>query len=138
VTRARILLADDHQEMRDFAVQLLEPEFEIVQAVEDGHAFLEAALKLKPDLCVLDISMPIINGIEAAARLKERGSMSKVIILTIHDDSDFLQAAFRSGASGYVVKSRMATDLRIAVTEVLAGRTFVSASDSFDVTALGS
>jgi DNA-binding NarL/FixJ family response regulator len=138
VTRARILLADDHQEMRDFAVQLLEPEFEIVQAVEDGHAFLEAALKLKPDLCVLDISMPIINGIEAAARLKERGLISKVIILTIHDDSDFLQAAFRNGASGYVVKSRMATDLRIAVNEVLAGRTFVSSSDSLDVTPLGS
>jgi len=128
VVRARILLADDHQEMRDIVVRLLEKDFEIVQAVEDGFAFLDAARKLNPDLCLIDISMPIINGIEAANQLKESGSPAKIIMLTIHEDGDFARAAFKSGASGYVVKSRMGTDLRLAVNEVLAGRTFVSSS----------
>jgi DNA-binding NarL/FixJ family response regulator len=128
VKRARILLADDHQEMRDLVVQLLEGEFEIVKAVEDGCAFLEAALKLNPDLCLLDISMPIFNGLEAAAQLKEVGSSAKIIILTIHEDLDFVRAAFNNGALGYVVKSRLGTDLYTAVNEVLAGRKFVSSS----------
>jgi DNA-binding NarL/FixJ family response regulator len=124
-------LADDHQEMRDVVVCLLEKEYEIVQTVEDGHSFLEAAMKFNPDLCLLDISMPILNGIEAASQLRGSGSKAKIIMLTIHEDGDFARAAFRSGASGYVVKSRMATDLRLAVKEVLAGRTFVSSSVNF-------
>src|SRR5262245_9211124 len=114
--------------MRDLVVQLLEAEFEIVRAVEDGCAFLEAAVKLNPDLCLLDISMPIFNGLEAAAQLKEVGSTAKIIILTIHEDLDFVRAAFNSGALGYVVKSRLGTDLYTAVNEVLAGRKFVSSS----------
>ena len=130
----RILLADDHQELRDFVTQLLENEFEIVEAVEDGRALLEAASRLKPDLCLLDISMPIIDGIQAAALLKKSGSMAKVIMLTIHEDQDFVRESFKSGASGYVVKARIAQDLVIAVTEVLAGRTFVSPFSSSDVT----
>jgi DNA-binding NarL/FixJ family response regulator len=131
VTRARILLADDHREMRDIVVQLLERDFDILQAVEDGPALLDAASRLNPDVCLVDISMPIINGIEVAAQLRESGSMVKIIMLTIHEDLDFVRAAFKCGASGYVVKSRMATDLRIAVQEVLAGRTFVSSSVHF-------
>jgi len=122
--RARILLADDHQEIRDMAMHLLEPEFEVVQAVEDGKAFLEAASRLNPDLCLLDISMPIIDGIEATGQLKETGSSAKVIMLTVHEDSDFVQAAFRAGASGYVIKSRMGKDLCEAVRSVLDGQTF--------------
>src|SRR5215467_14695665 len=110
--------------MRDTVAQLLERDFEIVQAVEDGRAFLEAAAKLQPDLCLVDVSMPVIGGIEAIAQLKERGSTAKVIVLTIHQDLDFVRAAFRNGASGYVVKSQIATDLSTAVTEVMAGRTF--------------
>jgi DNA-binding NarL/FixJ family response regulator len=129
--RARILLADDHQEMRDIVVRLLENEHEIIQAVEDGGALLEAEIRLQPDLCLVDISMPVMNGIEAALQLKQRGSNAKIIMLTIHDDGDFARAAFRNGASGFVVKSHMGTDLRIAVKEVLAGRTFVSSSVNF-------
>jgi len=138
VVRARILLADDHQEMRDVVVHLLEKDFDIVHTAEDGRAFLDAAQKLKPDLCLIDISMPLISGIEAATQLRESGSIAKIIILTIHEDGDFARAAFKSGASGYVVKSRMATDLLTAVDEVLAGRTFVSSSVNFGPPAVAS
>ncbi len=124
--RARILLAEDHKLMRSRVVRLLKREFEVVGAVESGPALLEAAAKLKPDVCVLDISMPFLSGIEAAAQLKLSHSTAKVIFLTIHDDSDFVGAAFKSGAEGYVFKTRMAADLVVAVKEVMAGRTFLS------------
>jgi DNA-binding NarL/FixJ family response regulator len=127
VARARVLLADDHKEMRDRVVRLLEHEFEMLEPVADGRAFLEKARELKPDVCLLDISMPIINGIEAATQLKKGGSKAKIIFLTIHRDSDFLHAALNSGASGYVVKSSIVSDLITAVREVLAGRVFISA-----------
>lgn len=126
MARARILLADDHKEMRKIVAQLLEREFEILDAVADGHALLKAASKLKPDVCLLDISMPAMNGIEAAIQLKERGSTAKVIFLTIHEDGDFIQAALRIGASGYVFKRRITTDLSLAVSEALADRIFIS------------
>lgn len=126
MARARILLADDHQEMRDRVVRLLGHEFDILDPVEDGSELLEAASKLQPDVCLLDISMPVVNGIEAATRLKETGATAKIIFLTIHEDLDFVQAALKTGASGYVVKRHMASDLRTAVKEALAGRTFIS------------
>ncbi|MFL6254180.1 MAG: response regulator transcription factor [Pyrinomonadaceae bacterium] len=128
VERARILLADDHKGMRDRVVSMLGREFEMLEPVNDGRALLEAAARLAPDVCLMDISMPFVNGIEAAARLKESGSKAKIIFLTIHQDLDFLVAALRAGASGYVVKPRMASDLRAAVKEVLAGRTYISSS----------
>ena len=130
MTRARILLADDHEEMRDRVVSLLEHEFEMLEPVADGRALLLAAAKVKPDLCLLDISMPIINGIEAATKLKESGSTAKVVFLTIHEDQDFVRAALKTGALGYVVKSRIATELRVALREALAGRRFISSSIS--------
>jgi DNA-binding NarL/FixJ family response regulator len=126
VARARILLADDHIEMRSRVVQLLELEFDMLEPVADGRALLEKALELKPDVCLLDISMPIINGIEAATQLVKSGSTAKIIFLTIHADWDFVQAALKTGASGYVVKTRIASDLKAAVREVLAGRPFIS------------
>lgn len=126
--RARILLADDHKGIRDRVVRLLEREFEMLEPVGDGLSLLHAAVRLEPDVCLMDISMPILNGIETAERLKERGSKAKIIFLTIHEDRDFLVAALRAGASGYVVKPRMASDLRAAVKEVLAGRTYISSS----------
>lgn len=139
VPRARILLADDHSEMRDRVVNLLEYEFEMLEPVADGQALLEKASELKPDVCLVDISMPILNGIEAATQLRESGSTAKVIFLTIHGDSDFVQAALQTGALGYVVKQRMASDLHRAVREVLAGRVFISPTvekrrDHFHVT----
>lgn len=124
--RARILVAEDHKLMRNRVVRLLKSEFEVVGAVDSGQALLEEAARLKPDVCVLDISMPLVSGIEAAAQLKLSDSPTKVIFLTIHNDSDFVGAAFKSGAEGYVFKTRMAADLIVAVREVMAGRTFLS------------
>jgi DNA-binding NarL/FixJ family response regulator len=126
VTRARILVAEDHELMRDRVVRLLNREFDVVEAVENGEALLEAAVRLKPDVCVLDISMPLLSGIETLIHLKQSHSPAKVIFLTIHNDSDFVGAAFKSGAEGYVFKTRMVADLVFAVREVLAGRTFLS------------
>src|SRR3954454_3421540 len=131
VVRARILLADDHKAMRERVVHLLEDEFEILGAFEDGLAMVDAAERLKPDLCLLDISMPFLNGIEVANELRQDGSTAKIIFLTIHEDPDFVQAALNTGASGYVVKSRIASDLVAAVRQVLAGRKFVSPPLSF-------
>ena len=125
---ARILLADDHKEMRDSVCRYLETEFDVVGAVADGAALLAAAAQLDPDICLLDISMPNLNGIEVATQLKAQGSRAKVIFLTIHEDVDFAQAALKTGASGYVIKRRMASDLQRAVKEALAGRIFVSSS----------
>ena len=126
VARARILLADDHKQMREIVVELLEGEFEILDPVTDGHALLKAASKLKPDVCLIDIAMPAMNGIEAAIQLKELGSTAKVIFLTMHEDGDFIQEALRIGASGYVFKRRVTSDLSLAVSEALANRIFVS------------
>ena len=131
MVRARILLADDHKAMRERVVHLLEDEFEILGAFEDGLAMVDAAERLKPDLCLLDISMPFLNGIEVANELRQDGSTAKIIFLTIHEDPDFVQAALNTGASGYVVKSRIASDLVAAVRQVLAGHKFVSPPLSF-------
>lgn len=126
MNRPRILLADDHDVMRARVKRHLEREFEVVDAVEDGRALLETAARLKPDVCLLDISLPILNGIETANRLKQSGSTAKIVFLTIHEDPDFVQAALETGALGYVVKRRMVSDLRPAIKEALAGRIFVS------------
>lgn len=127
MTRARIMVADDHELMRESVVRLLKCHFDVIAAVANGAALLEAALRLKPDVYVLDISMPLLSGIETAIYLKQNDSTAKVIFLTIHQDPDFVGAAFKSGAEGYVFKTRMAADLVVAVREVLAGRTFLSA-----------
>ncbi len=124
--RVRILLADDHREMLKRVVHLLHSEFEVVGAVHDGQALLEAASKLRPDVVILDISMPVMNGLEAADRLKEAGSKAKVVFLTVHEDSDFVHESRAKGALGYVVKSRLTSDLVPAIKEALADRSFVS------------
>ena len=126
--RPRVLLADDHKEMRDRVTRYLEIEFDVVEAVADGRTLLDAASRLNPDICLLDISMPALNGIETAIQLKQLGSKAKVLFLTIHEDVDFLEAALRTGASGYVLKRRIASDLRPAIRDVLAGKTFISSS----------
>jgi DNA-binding NarL/FixJ family response regulator len=128
VARARILLADDHKEIRDRAVRLLEPEFEVVGAVADGNALVQAFGQLKPDVCVIDISMPYLNGIEAATKLRECESDARIVFLTVNEDSDFVRAALRTGALGYVVKSRMANDLCAAINGAISGHLFVSPS----------
>ena len=118
MTRARILVAEDHTLMRDNVVRILKREFQVLDAVADGEALLEAAARLKPDVCVLDISMPEVSGIETATRLKQSGSTAKVIFLTIHDDFDFIGAALKTGADGYVFKTRMAIDLLLSLIHI--------------------
>jgi DNA-binding NarL/FixJ family response regulator len=138
VDRPRVLLADDHKEMRDRIRHHLEAEFDVVETVENGRTLLDAASRLNPDVCLLDISMPVLNGIETAIQLKKRGSTAKVLFLTIHEDLDFLDAALKCGASGYVLKRRMTSDLRPAIRDVLAGKTFISSSTVLSARVKGS
>jgi DNA-binding NarL/FixJ family response regulator len=122
----RLLLADDHPKMLEQIAHLLQGEGEIVGAVENGEQLIGAALNLDPDLIVLDVSMPVINGIEAAHRLKTLGSRAKVIFLTMHEDDTLMTAAAVAGALGYVFKHRVASDLIPAVRKVLQGHPFAS------------
>lgn len=124
MARARIVVAEDHEEVRSTIVRLLKRQFEVLAAVGDGPTFLEAVARLKPDVCVLDISMPNMSGIEVARRLKQSDSRIRIVFLTLHDDFDFMAAALETGAEGYVTKTRMGGDLLLAVKEVLAGRKF--------------
>ena len=127
-----MVLADDEPGIIAASVRMLEPEFDVVKAVGDGKQLLDEAPGLKPDLVVLDISMPVLNGIETARQLRSLGCQAKIIILTVHPDPEYVQAAFAAGASGYVIKSRLVSDLPLALREVLAGRSFVSPTDSRD------
>ena len=101
-------------------------DFEVVQAVENGKMLLEAESKHKPDVCLLDVSMPVLNGIETALQLRQRGCTAKIIFLTIIEDLDYVQAALEIGASGFVIKHNLDADLYTAIKEVIAGRTFIS------------
>jgi DNA-binding NarL/FixJ family response regulator len=124
--RKRILLADDHTLLLDGIRFILEPEFELVGAVEDGQSLLTAAKKLKPDVILLDISMPLLNGIDAAHQLRKLVPSASMIFVTMHADTDFVTEAFRAGASGYVLKRAAATELRTAIHEVLKGNRYIS------------
>ena len=134
MSQARVLLADDHEAFLVVVRRLLEPEFNVVETVRDGLAAVEAAARLTPDVLVLDLSMPLMDGIEAARSLRASGSRVKIVFLTVHGDSDYARAALATGASGYVVKYRLASDLLPAMRESLAGRTFVSQSMHLDHT----
>lgn len=105
---------------------LLQPTCEVVGSVSDGQSLFDAAKDLKPDVIVTDISMPILSGLEAGKRLIDSGCAAKIIFLTVHSDIDFVHAGLATGAMGYVLKSRIMTDLLHAIQEVLAGRIFVS------------
>jgi DNA-binding NarL/FixJ family response regulator len=122
--RIRILLADDQPELLEAVTRLLEDEFDVVAAVENGEEAIDAVANLDPDLLVLDISMPILNGLEVASFLKSSASRTKIIFLTIHEDIDFIETAFLAGALGYVLKSRFVIDLIPAIREVLQGHVF--------------
>ena len=124
--KASVLLADDHPQFPEMEERLLEPEFRVVGKVGNGQALFEEAMRLKPDVIVTDISMPILNGIEAAERLKESGCDSRVVFLTVHSDSDFVRRCISTGAFGYVVKSRIGSELVPAIRGALAGNIFVS------------
>ena len=126
MTSVRVLLADDHQSFLAVATRLLQPEFEVVMTVGDGEALIVEAATLAPDVIVLDISMPKLNGIEAARRLNAAGCTAKIVFLTVHEDLDYVRGALAAGAHGYVLKPRLASDLLLALREVMANGSFVS------------
>jgi DNA-binding NarL/FixJ family response regulator len=128
--RPRILLADDHHPLLNRVITLLKSEFEVVGSVSDGRALVREALRLQPDVIVLDITMPILTGIEAARELHEAGSKAKLVFLTVHQSLSFVRECFAEGGLGYVTKSRLVTDLVPAITEALSNRRFVSPSVS--------
>jgi DNA-binding NarL/FixJ family response regulator len=124
--RPRVLLADDHALVLDGLRKILEPECEVVGAVEDGRSLLAAAKKLQPDIILLDISMPLLNGVEAARRLRAAAPDAKVIFVTMHADATYVAGAFRAGASGYVLKRCASLELLKAINQVLNGREYVT------------
>jgi DNA-binding NarL/FixJ family response regulator len=123
---ARVLLVDDNEAMLARVAAVLTPSYMVVGKAKDGQTALDAALALRPDVIVLDISMPGMSGLEIASRLRQAGSTIAVVFLTVHDEEEFVLAARSAGGIGYVVKRRLVSDLMIAVGEALAGRPFVS------------
>jgi DNA-binding NarL/FixJ family response regulator len=121
-----VLLVDDNDAMLLRAAAVLSPHCVIVGAVKDGRVALAAVETLHPDVMVLDISMPGLNGFEVASSLRQAGSTAAVVFLTVHEDEALVLAARAVGGIGYVVKPRLASDLRHAVLEAVAGRPFVS------------
>lgn len=124
--KTRILLADDHQIVLEGLKNLLEPQFEIIGTVEDGRALVAKALKLHPDVIVVDISMPLLNGIEAVRQIKKIDEHSKIIFLTMHPDVTYATSAFDAGASGYVLKNSASRELVTAIKEAVQGKTYVT------------
>ena len=124
--RPRVLLADDHRLLREAFIKLLEPTCDVVGSVGDGRALLEAAPGLRPDIVVLDVSMPSLNGLDAARQLKRLMPAVKVIFLTVNEDPDLASEAFRAGASGFVLKGSAASELLQAIQDVSEGRAYVT------------
>jgi len=124
--KIRVLLADDHQIFLEGLKGLLEPEFDLVGTVEDGRTLVKEAERLRPDVIVTDISMPLLNGIEAVRQIKKSNHQIKVIFLTMHPDVSFASLAFEVGASGYVIKNSASHELITAINDAMMGKTYVT------------
>jgi DNA-binding NarL/FixJ family response regulator len=124
--RTRVLLADDHRIVLEGLKRLLEPEFDLVGMAEDGRALVSQAEQLRPDVIVVDISMPLLNGIEAIRQIKKMDPKVKVVFLTMHPDVTYAIRAFEAGAAGYVLKHSASSELLTAIHEALQGRTYVT------------
>lgn len=127
MSKTRVLLADDNTQVLEYVRDFLSADCcEVVGAVTDGQAAVSAAAQLLPDVIVLDLSMPVLNGIEAARRMLEAKPSTRVVFLTVEKDRDACRAALEAGACGYVLKTRLATDLIPAIGLAKDGRRFVS------------
>ncbi|MFZ0583632.1 MAG: response regulator transcription factor [Candidatus Acidiferrales bacterium] len=126
--RPRVLLADDHQMLLDALKELLEPKYEVVGLVTDGRAVLKVAEKLRPDIIVLDIAMPQLNGLDAGRQLKQSMPGVKLIFMTMNEDPYLVGEALRAGASAYLLKQAAGFELDEAITEVLKGGSYVTPS----------
>jgi DNA-binding NarL/FixJ family response regulator len=131
--RPRVLIADDHSLILTGIRALLEAECEVVGQVEDGRALVEEALRLRPDLVILDISLPLLNGIEAARQIRKAWPEAKLLFLTMHSDPFYLREALQAGALGYLLKSSANEELQKAVGEVLKGQNYVTESIPWQV-----
>ena len=124
--KPRILLADDHALVLEGFRRILEGNYELVGTVGDGRALLEAAKTMHPDIVILDISMPLLNGIDAAAQLKKICPKAKIIIMTMHADTDYVRSAFEAGASAYVLKRSAVDELEQAIRAVIEGHSYIT------------
>ena len=130
--RTRVFLVDDHEAaLRKFA-HMLEPEFQVAGSATTGLDGVRAAIELRPDVVTLDMSMPDIDGLEAARKICTSGSAARIIFLTVHSDADYVAAALKAGALGYVLKSRAAQDLVAAIRSALMGEVFISPGAGMD------
>jgi DNA-binding NarL/FixJ family response regulator len=136
MTRPRILLADDHTMLLDAFRALLEPEFEVVGTATDGRMLIEEFSRLKPDIVVIDVGMPLLNGLDAGRQLKALQRSVKLIYLTMNPEPDLAREALRLGASGYVLKSSAASELKQAIHEALKGRSYITPLITQDVVGL--
>lgn len=131
--RARVILADDHTLVLQGIGKLLEGHFDLVGTAEDGRAALEAARKLRPDVILLDVAMPLLNGIDAARQIRKLVPETKIIMLSMHADAMYVTESFRAGCSGYLLKRSAASELVFAIEEVLKGRYYVTPAVAKDV-----
>jgi len=134
--RARILLADDHVILLDALKRLLEPVYEVVAAVTDGQALIDRAVKLKPDVLLIDISMPGLNGLDACERIKVLLPNARIVFLTMNEDADTAAEAIRRGASGYLLKKSPSSELLAGIQTVLKGGIYVASMFSHGMTSL--
>jgi len=129
------LIADDHTLVAEAFKKLLESDYEVVATVSDGRALVRAAVELRPQLIIVDVAMPLLNGLDAGQQIKELTPAVKLVYLTMNPDADLAAEAFRRGASGYLLKTCAASELAIAVREVLKGKSYLSpmiAKDTVD------
>ncbi len=122
----RVILADDHTLIAEALHRLIAPQFDVVATVADGHALLDSAASLKPDVVVVDIAMPLLNGLEAGRQLKQKMPGVKLIFLTMNEDPELAMEAMKSGASGYVLKQSAASELLHALQTALQGKSYVT------------
>lgn len=130
--RPRVLIADDHNLVAELCKKLLETDFDVVGVVANGRALVRAAAELKPDVIVLDVAMPVLNGLDAGRNIKQTLPAVKLVYLTMNPDVEVAAEAFRCGASGYLLKTCAAAEMVLAVRDVLRGKSYVSPALSRD------
>jgi DNA-binding NarL/FixJ family response regulator len=126
ITRPRVLIADDHTLVAELCKKLLEGEFEVVGIVNNGRALVRTAKELKPDVIIVDVAMPMLNGLDAGQQIKQSVHSVKLIFLTMNSDPEIAAEAFRRGGSGYLLKTCASSEMVLAVREVLRGKTYLS------------
>jgi DNA-binding NarL/FixJ family response regulator len=124
--KTTVLLADDHPPLLEAATAILKPHFDVVGTATDGAILVSEALRLRPDVIVTDITMPVLNGIEAVSQLRDANLSASFVFLTVHANEEFLKACMAEGALGYVLKSHMKTHLVAAIQAALKGESYVS------------